>query len=90
MRQRNLIKQSLLDGLTVTQLGTLYGVHRATAAKWVAQAREELRQNTKDVLKAQLGVESVEYRSIMRLIDSNLDMTLQHFFKPKNLEKGSG
>lgn len=35
VRDRNLLRQSVLDGLTIDQLGKLYRVHRATAARWV-------------------------------------------------------
>ena len=39
---RALLRYSLIDGWSVDRIGALYGVHRATAARRVAAAREEL------------------------------------------------
>jgi RNA polymerase sigma-70 factor (ECF subfamily) len=44
VRERNLLRQHYLDGLSLDALGELYRVHRATAARWVAGAREAVLQ----------------------------------------------
>jgi RNA polymerase sigma-70 factor (ECF subfamily) len=76
VRQRNLLRQHFLDGLTVDDLGRLYRVHRATAARWVSDARTALLDATRSRLRAQLGVESGELDSIVRLVLSQLDVSL--------------
>jgi RNA polymerase sigma-70 factor (ECF subfamily) len=53
-RDRTLLKQSLLDGLSIDALAGLYKVHRATAARWVAKAREELVARTRQLFQAQV------------------------------------
>lgn len=39
-RERTLLRQHYIDGLTIDELGRLYGAHRATAARWVARAHD--------------------------------------------------
>jgi len=78
-RERNLLRQQLLDGLTLDELATLYHVHRATVARWLGQARSALLQGTRRELGARLGVERVEVESIMRLVRSRLDISIRSF-----------
>lgn len=74
-QQRNVLRQHLLAGLTIDQIGALYGVHRATAARRVAAAREALLSATRRKLGARLRVDRSELASIMRLIQSQLDVS---------------
>src|SRR5205809_336497 len=46
-RDRNLLRQMYLYGATVDELGVLYAVHRATAARWIAQIRDTLLRRTR-------------------------------------------
>lgn len=41
-RQRNLLRQHYLDGLTLEALAQLYRAHRATVARWLAEARQRV------------------------------------------------
>lgn len=76
-RQRNLLRQHYLDELTVDQLGALYRVHRATAARWVAAAREALFDDTRKRMIEALGLAPTDYDSILRLLHSQLDLSIQ-------------
>src|SRR5439155_17675697 len=38
-RDRLLLKYHYVDGLAIDRIGALYGVHRATAARWLGAAR---------------------------------------------------
>ena len=78
-RQTNLIRQHYLDGLTTYQLGALYRVHQATAARWLERARQTILSGTRQGLMRHLEVDRDEYESIMRLIHSHLDVTLRSF-----------
>ena len=75
-RERNLLRQHYLDELTVDQLGSLYRVHRATAARWVAAAREAAFDGTRARLVAAVGVAASDLDSIMRLLKSDLDVSI--------------
>ncbi|MCA9668871.1 MAG: transcriptional regulator [Myxococcales bacterium] len=78
-RQRNLLRQHYLDGLNIDRLGALYDVHRATAARWIARAREVLYEQTRDALRAMLDVDDSTYDSILRLIQSQLDLSIRSY-----------
>jgi len=78
-RERNLLRHQVLDRLSIDRIGALYGVHRATAARWVARGREALIKNIRRELQAQLGVSRDELDSILGLIQSHLDISLSVF-----------
>jgi RNA polymerase sigma-70 factor (ECF subfamily) len=76
VRERNLLKQSVLYGATIDDLGALYRVHRATVARWLAAARERLADESRRRLIAHLGIEPSDYDSIVHLIQSQLDVSM--------------
>ena len=49
-KDRNLLRQHLVDSLTIDQIGELYGTHRATAARWIAAARERFFRQARKIL----------------------------------------
>jgi RNA polymerase sigma-70 factor (ECF subfamily) len=77
VRERNLLKQSVLYGATIDDLGALYRVHRATVARWLAAARERLADDTRRRMIAQLGIAPSDYDSIVHLIRSQLDVSME-------------
>jgi len=60
VRQRNLLRQHILDELTIDDLARLYRVHRATCARWLADARSELSKGTRKRLISSLGMPGSE------------------------------
>lgn len=81
-RQRTLLRYQVVDRLTVDQVGAVYSVHRATAARWIGAARAALLEHTRSVLLEELRISGDEFESIMRLIRSDLDVSvarLLHF-----------
>lgn len=75
-RERTLLKQQIVDGLGIDELGSLYQVHRATAARWVQSAREKLLTRTRRAFMLNARISSDECESIMRLVRSQLDVSL--------------
>lgn len=75
-RDRNLLRLHHLSGVTLDALAAMYGVHRATAVRWLAEARRRLLEGTRTRLGAALAVSSDELDSIMHLIDSRLDASV--------------
>lgn len=65
-----------LDGITIDQLAAQRGIHRATAARWLAEARRAVRDATRRELAALLGAGNAEAESIIRLASSRLDVSL--------------
>ena len=76
-RDRLLLKYHYIDGLSIDRIGAIYDIHRATAARWVASAREALGVQAQRLLSARLGVTSSQLRSIARMVESQLDLSIQ-------------
>jgi RNA polymerase sigma-70 factor (ECF subfamily) len=75
-RARALLRYQLLDGWSIDQVGKLYGVHRATAARWLADARAALGDAIRTELASRLRIAASEVDSIVRLVQSRVDMSL--------------
>jgi RNA polymerase sigma-70 factor (ECF subfamily) len=76
-RDRLLLRQSFIEGLSVDELGERYAVHRATAARWVVQARRTLLASTRARLIERLKLSDPECDHIIDLVKSRLDVTLR-------------
>jgi RNA polymerase sigma-70 factor (ECF subfamily) len=79
-RERTLLRQTFVDGLTIDHLGKLYGVHRATAARWLARAQRSLRKEMEVRLMRRLQIPRRELMSILRLARSGLEVSLRFLF----------
>jgi RNA polymerase sigma-70 factor (ECF subfamily) len=75
-RSRLVLKQHYIDGLSTEELGRHYGVHRVTVLRWLAEARTRVANDTQQRLGSTLGMNSNELQSIVRLIRSQLDVSL--------------
>lgn len=75
-RDRTLLRYRFVDDLSIDEIGTLYRVHRATVARWIAGIRESLFEATRAHLVAQLSITDSEADSVLRLIDSQLDISI--------------
>lgn len=78
MEQRLLLQQHHIDGLSIDRLAKLYGIHRATAARRVAAVREALLASVRATLVSQLGIGEETFESIVRLVQSEMDINLEH------------
>jgi len=75
-RQRNVLQMNLAQGLSIDEVGRVYAVHRATAARWVSAAREQLVTQTRARLAERLKLQSNELDSLMGAVRSNLSVSL--------------
>jgi RNA polymerase sigma-70 factor (ECF subfamily) len=82
-RQRNFLRLKYLDGLNIDQLGALYGVHRSTAARWTVSAQEALLQETRRLLTERLRLTGSQLDSVLRLISSQLDVSLGRLLRSR-------
>lgn len=82
VRERNLLRHALVDGLNVRRIGRMYGVHFTTAARWVALAREHLALATRTRLLERLRTTPSELERIIGSIASHVDLRLSAVFRP--------
>ena len=83
VRQRNLLRQHVLDDLTIDELALLYRVHRATCARWLADARAELAKGTRKRMMGRLGAKAKaeEVDSLLRWIDSDIELSISRILR---------
>jgi len=80
-RSRTLLRLQINDQLTIEEIGAFYSVSRATAARWLADARTELVARTRSELAAVLELPADELGQLMRLVASNLYATLPNLLR---------
>lgn len=80
-RAKTLLRYQLIDGLSIDKVAAIYDVHRATAARQIADARAALVQGTRNELMARLRIESAEMESILRLIESQVDVSVRRLLQ---------
>lgn len=80
-RDRNLLRLHLLDKVTLEQLATMYSVHRATVVRWISKVREDLFARTRELLSKRLEIGSHEFESLMKLIESRLDLSVRRMLQ---------
>lgn len=75
-RDRTILRLRFVDDLNIDQIGGLYGVHRATVARWIARIRDELFLATRKDLVGRLRLSDSDFESLLRLARSQLDLSL--------------
>ncbi len=86
-RERSLLRQSIVFGSNVDQIATVYQVHRATAARWVAKAREHLGDKTRLHLRTRLSISDDQFESIVRLIESQMDLSMERLLATQDIDE---
>jgi RNA polymerase sigma-70 factor (ECF subfamily) len=76
-RERTLLRLSILDDLGIDEIGAIYAVHRATAARWLIKARAALVEATQRRLAGRLKLGEDEVTSVIRMIQSKLDVSME-------------
>ncbi len=74
-----ILQQHLVDGLSIDQLAKIYRIHRATAARRIAKAREALLGSTRSRLRAELQIMGRDLDSLIELARSRVLVSLRWF-----------
>ena len=75
-KQRALLRLNLLDALSIDEIAPLYGAHRSSIARWLAEAREELADHTRAQLALKLRLEGEALESLLRSVQQQFDLSL--------------
>jgi RNA polymerase sigma-70 factor (ECF subfamily) len=81
-RERAMLRLHLVGGLTVVQIGQMYGVSHSTVSRWLAEARETVSTEVSDFMRAHAGLAPSELRSLAGLVASQLDLSMSRLLKP--------
>jgi RNA polymerase sigma-70 factor, ECF subfamily len=78
---RALLRQQIVDDMSIDAIGAAYGVHRATAARWLNRARAALVAATHRRLADRLKLPIDQIDSVIRLVSSQLDASVIRYLK---------
>jgi len=76
-RERTLLRQHHVDGLSIDEIAVLYRVHRSTAARLLVRARLRVLEATRARMMSELDVRSHDLDSILRMIRSQIEISLR-------------
>src|SRR5262249_27998389 len=75
--ERNVLRDAYARSLSIDQIAGIHGCHRATAARRIERARDRLLTTVRVVLRDKLGVSERALESVLRLVKSDLHVTLE-------------
>ncbi len=78
---RTLLRQAIVDDMSIDAIGAAFGVHRATAARWLNRARGALVAATHHRLAARLQLPLDQIESVIRLVQSKLDASVIRYLR---------
>lgn len=87
-RQRVFVRHVYVDHHTLDQIAARYTVHRTTVARTLAAAREQLIAETRAGLVAVIGLDPPELSSVIRALDSHIDLSLSRILDGTRPEHG--
>ena len=82
-RERSLLDLSIVKRLGIDRIGAIYGVHRATAARWVTSARENLSRAVHRILATRLGARGSDVENLLPLVESQIELSLERLLRSR-------
>jgi RNA polymerase sigma-70 factor, ECF subfamily len=80
-RERAVLRFHFVEGLSIDGIAALHRVHRATAARRVARAREKLLSETRRRLAESLRLSTPSLDSLLGALRSHLDLSVRRFLQ---------
>ncbi|MDQ3339529.1 MAG: transcriptional regulator [Myxococcota bacterium] len=74
-RDRSVLRLHLMRRQSIDQVGAVYGVHRATAARWIDGAKRSLRTLTNKLLAERFELRGPELERVVELIESRIELS---------------
>jgi RNA polymerase sigma-70 factor, ECF subfamily len=80
-REKTLLRMHFIDRLNIDEMGTIFRVHRATVARWLAAIRRQVFARVCEQLSLQLRSSPSEVASLVRLVRSEVEVSVQRLLK---------
>jgi RNA polymerase sigma-70 factor (ECF subfamily) len=80
-RARALLRLRFVEGLELAQIGLLYRVHESTVSRWVSAALDDVARATRRHLVARLAVTPETADSVVRIVQSQLDLSIARLLR---------
>ncbi|HEX2571765.1 MAG TPA: sigma-70 family RNA polymerase sigma factor [Polyangia bacterium] len=75
-QDRNLLRLYAVDRLSTSEISLLFQVNQSTVSRWLTTARQRVYDETRTLLRRRLGLSSDEFESFIRVVNSQLDISL--------------
>jgi RNA polymerase sigma-70 factor (ECF subfamily) len=75
-RDRMVLRLYLLRGENIDAIGRIYGVHRATIARWIVAAQQAIVAQAVELLEKKLALPATELQALMQDLWSQIQITL--------------
>ncbi len=82
-QERNILRLHFVDGLSLSQVGAAYQADKSTISRWISKSRQQLLQRTRDDLGERLHLDTGELDSLMNLVDSQLEMSIDSVLRTR-------
>jgi RNA polymerase sigma-70 factor (ECF subfamily) len=82
-RERNVLHLYFVEGMTSAAIGTLYRVQGATIRFWIKRSKAAILAGVRERLRSRLGAETEELESLLRLVKSELNVSISRFLRPR-------
>lgn len=79
-RERHALRMHVLAGWNVSQIGECLEVHRSSAARWIAAAKERLGESVRALLRERLDLSARELDHLFDLFSTQLELRLSQVF----------
>lgn len=89
-RDRNLLRLHLVGDVTLDDIARMYGVHRTTIVRSLQRVRKRLLSETRKALRHDLEVDAAELESVMDLIRSRLDASVERWLRTEESDPPQG
>lgn len=83
------LRFSLLEELSIDQIGAIYGVHRSTAARQIVEGKAALAHGVRTAFCAAVGIAPSEFDSLIKDLRSYLDFSVEKVLAQKGGEDAS-
>ena len=81
-RERLLLRLHLVGGLSVENIGKMYGVSQATASRWLKSARDTVSDEVTRLLRERMHASPDELASLAGLVASQIEVSISRLLGP--------
>jgi RNA polymerase sigma-70 factor (ECF subfamily) len=85
---RTVMRLHYVDGVNIDGIGKIFGVHRATVARWLVRIRGDVLARAKTLLAERLGADPDEAESLVGALAGEIDVTLSRVLRPGGAVEG--
>lgn len=79
-RQRAILRMHYVKQASIDDIAAVYRVHRATAARWLLDARSSMVENARETFLLRAALDEADLIEVASLVESQLSMTWSRLF----------